>query len=323
MREMLAVTGAMKGAGRGGDCALVTDGRFSGGTHGFCIGHVAPEAVDGGPIALVADGDRIAIDVTGHRIDLLVDDGRARAPAPGAQAVRAPLHDRRAGQVRPPGDRGRPGGGHRAVAQTSRRLSAGAGPCHNGGHDAAPHPTIAGSYHLARDHIRRACSDLPCGRSFQFPARFAADPQPRTGHAAPETTTTTTTTTGEETGHMDANDTDRGAGPHQEPRDAAGRGHVRPARRGHPARLRPDPRLLDPPHPGPPRAGGRPHGRGLRHGHRPSRGGHGDQRARRHQHRHPAVQRLHGLDPAGGGHRPGGHRRPSAPTPSRSATSPA
>ena len=63
MREMLAVTGAMKGAGRGGDCALVTDGRFSGGTHGFCIGHVAPEAVDGGPIALVADGDRIVIDV--------------------------------------------------------------------------------------------------------------------------------------------------------------------------------------------------------------------------------------------------------------------
>ncbi|MGH9233958.1 MAG: dihydroxy-acid dehydratase, partial [Acidimicrobiales bacterium] len=53
MREMLAVTGAMKGAGRGGDCALVTDGRFSGGTHGFCVGHVAPEAVDGGPIALV------------------------------------------------------------------------------------------------------------------------------------------------------------------------------------------------------------------------------------------------------------------------------
>ena len=74
MREMLAVTGAMKGAGRGGDCALVTDGRFSGGTHGFCVGHVAPEAVDGGPIALVADGDRIVIDVEAHRIDLLVDD---------------------------------------------------------------------------------------------------------------------------------------------------------------------------------------------------------------------------------------------------------
>jgi dihydroxy-acid dehydratase len=74
MREMLAVTGAMKGAGRGGDCALITDGRFSGGTHGFCIGHVAPEAVDGGPIAFVEDGDRIVIDVQAHSIDLLVDE---------------------------------------------------------------------------------------------------------------------------------------------------------------------------------------------------------------------------------------------------------
>ena len=74
MREMLAVTGAMQGVGRGGDCALMTDGRFSGGTHGFCIGHVAPEAVDGGPIAFVADGDRIVIDVAGRTIDLDVDD---------------------------------------------------------------------------------------------------------------------------------------------------------------------------------------------------------------------------------------------------------
>ena len=74
MREMLAITGAMKGAGRGADAALVTDGRFSGGTHGFCIGHVAPEAVDGGPIAFVEDGDRIVVDVAAHTIDLLVDE---------------------------------------------------------------------------------------------------------------------------------------------------------------------------------------------------------------------------------------------------------
>ena len=74
MREMLAITGAMKGAGRGGDAALITDGRFSGGTHGFCVGHVAPEAVDGGPIALVAEGDRIVIDVRDHSIELLVDE---------------------------------------------------------------------------------------------------------------------------------------------------------------------------------------------------------------------------------------------------------
>jgi dihydroxy-acid dehydratase len=74
MKEMLAVTGAMKGAGRGADAALVTDGRFSGGTHGFCVAHVAPEAVDGGPIALVADGDRIVIDAVARTIDLDVDD---------------------------------------------------------------------------------------------------------------------------------------------------------------------------------------------------------------------------------------------------------
>jgi dihydroxy-acid dehydratase len=79
MREMLAVTGALKGVGRGADCALVTDGRFSGGTHGFCIGHVAPEAVDGGPIALVADGDRISVDVTAHTIDLEVDEAELEA----------------------------------------------------------------------------------------------------------------------------------------------------------------------------------------------------------------------------------------------------
>jgi len=74
MKEMLSVTGAMKGVGRGADAALVTDGRFSGGTHGFCVGHVAPEAVDGGPIALVAEGDRIAIDAEAHTIDLMVDE---------------------------------------------------------------------------------------------------------------------------------------------------------------------------------------------------------------------------------------------------------
>lgn len=74
MREMLAITGALKGAGRGADCALITDGRFSGGTWGFCIGHVAPEAVDGGPIAFVHDGDIIRVDVHDKTLDLLVDD---------------------------------------------------------------------------------------------------------------------------------------------------------------------------------------------------------------------------------------------------------
>ena len=74
MREMLAITGAMKGAGRGSDCALITDGRFSGGTWGFCIGHVAPEATDGGPIAFINDGDKILVDVPSLKLDLLVSE---------------------------------------------------------------------------------------------------------------------------------------------------------------------------------------------------------------------------------------------------------
>ncbi|MEP7180233.1 MAG: dihydroxy-acid dehydratase, partial [Pseudonocardiales bacterium] len=74
MREMLAVTGAIKGAGLGKDVLLLTDGRFSGGTTGLCVGHVAPEAAVGGPIALVADGDRIRIDMTARTLDLLVDE---------------------------------------------------------------------------------------------------------------------------------------------------------------------------------------------------------------------------------------------------------
>ncbi len=83
MREMLAITGALKGAGRGADVALITDGRFSGGTWGFCIGHVAPEAVDGGPIAFVCDGDIIKIDVPTFSLDLLVDDAELAARRQG------------------------------------------------------------------------------------------------------------------------------------------------------------------------------------------------------------------------------------------------
>lgn len=74
MREMLATTAAVKGAGLGDTVALLTDGRFSGATHGFSIGHVAPEAADGGPIGLVAEGDTIRIDLPNRTLDLLVDD---------------------------------------------------------------------------------------------------------------------------------------------------------------------------------------------------------------------------------------------------------
>jgi dihydroxy-acid dehydratase len=91
MREMLAVTGAIMGAGLGDSVALVTDGRFSGATHGFMVGHVAPEAVNGGPIALVRDGDMITIDEPSKRIDLEVPAAELEArrtqwttPAPKA-----------------------------------------------------------------------------------------------------------------------------------------------------------------------------------------------------------------------------------------------
>jgi len=73
MREMLAITGAIKGAGLGKDVLLLTDGRFSGGTTGLCIGHIAPEAVDAGPIAFIRPGDRIRVDIGARTLDLLVD----------------------------------------------------------------------------------------------------------------------------------------------------------------------------------------------------------------------------------------------------------
>ena len=79
MREMLAITGAIKGAGLGKDVLLLTDGRFSGGTTGLCIGHIAPEATEGGPIALVRDGDLIRVDVAARSLDLLVDEAELAA----------------------------------------------------------------------------------------------------------------------------------------------------------------------------------------------------------------------------------------------------
>jgi dihydroxy-acid dehydratase len=79
MREMLMITGAIKGAGLGKDVLLITDGRFSGGTTGLCVGHVAPEAVDGGPIGLLRDGDRIRIDIPNRTLDVLVDEAELAA----------------------------------------------------------------------------------------------------------------------------------------------------------------------------------------------------------------------------------------------------
>lgn len=85
MREMLAITGAIKGAGLGKDVLLLTDGRFSGGTTGLCVGHVAPEAVDGGPIAFVRDGDPIVLDVANRRLDVEIDPADLAARKVGWQ----------------------------------------------------------------------------------------------------------------------------------------------------------------------------------------------------------------------------------------------
>ena len=79
MREMLMITGAIKGAGLGKSTLLLTDGRFSGGSTGLCVGHVAPEAVDGGPIAFIRDGDLVRIDIKARTLDLLVDPAELEA----------------------------------------------------------------------------------------------------------------------------------------------------------------------------------------------------------------------------------------------------
>ena len=92
MREMLAITGAIKGAGLGKDVLLLTDGRFSGGTTGLCVGHIAPEAVDAGPIAFLRDGDRIRLDVKSATLDVLADeaefDSRREGFVPPRRATR-------------------------------------------------------------------------------------------------------------------------------------------------------------------------------------------------------------------------------------------
>jgi dihydroxy-acid dehydratase len=84
MREMLAVTGALVGQGLDSSIALITDGRFSGATHGLMVGHIAPEAANGGPIALLRDGDIITLDVKARRLDVQgdIESRRARWKAP-------------------------------------------------------------------------------------------------------------------------------------------------------------------------------------------------------------------------------------------------
>ena len=96
MPEMLTPTSAITGVGLGADAALLTDGRFSGGSHGFIVGHITPEAQEGGPLALVQDGDRITIDAEQNRLDVAVSDGelarrRAAWTPPPYKAARGTL----------------------------------------------------------------------------------------------------------------------------------------------------------------------------------------------------------------------------------------
>jgi dihydroxy-acid dehydratase len=97
MPEMLTPTSAIMGAGLGQDVALMTDGRFSGGSHGFIVGHITPEAQEGGPIALVQNGDKITIDAEKHSIDVLISDEEMAArrgnwTAPAYKATRGTLY---------------------------------------------------------------------------------------------------------------------------------------------------------------------------------------------------------------------------------------
>ena len=112
MREMLAVTAALVGEGLGEDVALLTDGRFSGATHGLMAGHVAPESVRGGPIGIVRDGDEITLDVDARRLDVNLSDEEIAAPREGLPAARAARSAHRAGEVRAAGLERVAGRGH-------------------------------------------------------------------------------------------------------------------------------------------------------------------------------------------------------------------
>ena len=132
MREMLAITGAIKGAGLGKDVLLITDGRFSGGTTGLCVGHIAPEAADGGPIAFLRDGDKITLDVANRVLDVSIDDLEDRKD--GLEPQPAEVHPRRPREVRQGRAERRPRSGLRVDRARSPGRSAprqpGADPLH-------------------------------------------------------------------------------------------------------------------------------------------------------------------------------------------------
>ena len=120
MREMLQVTAALVGEGLGEQVALLTDGRFSGATRGLMAGHVAPEAVQGGPIAAIRDGDEISFDVEGRRLDVALPDDEIAKRIADYRPPEPPLHARRDGQVRAQRLLGLRGRGHRLAGQPAR-----------------------------------------------------------------------------------------------------------------------------------------------------------------------------------------------------------
>ena len=147
MREMLAITAAIKGAGLGKDVLLLTDGRFSGGTTGLCIGHIAPEAVDAGPIAFVRDGDLIRVDIAARSLDLLVDEAELELPPRRLGAASSALYPWRPRQV----------------------LQARALRCGGRGHGVSlGAPT---SIRLARSRITHHVRRIHCGRAHGHPRR--------------------------------------------------------------------------------------------------------------------------------------------------------
>ncbi len=103
MPEMLSPTSMIKGQGLGKQVALITDGRFSGGTAGTCLGHISPEAAEGGPIALVQNGDRILIDIPNRTLTLQVDDAELARRRAGWTKPAAKINTRLAGPLLPPG----------------------------------------------------------------------------------------------------------------------------------------------------------------------------------------------------------------------------
>ena len=159
MREMLAITAAIKGAGLGKDVLLLTDGRFSGGTTGLCIGHIAPEAVDAGPIAFVRDGDLIRVDIAARTLDLLVDEAELELPPLWLGAASSALYPWRPRQVLQARALRCGGRGH-GLAPASRHpsLDRGSSPCPpnpprpSHGHPLAPRtaPVLTGAQAVVR-----------------------------------------------------------------------------------------------------------------------------------------------------------------------------